>query len=281
MISRPIAVAFTLSSFTIAVSAAVVAMAEPGVARVSAGAVSLLLFLLVVFGLAGVGQESQAALIRRLLVAASRQPTLWSSVMLASAIVAVYFGPWQTEMMIVHCFDAKRVERQSIPGQRMEECAEDRNAAFTAWHPLGRPRLLRSIQCQYSSGDYDGLLQDDESCPIHEFTYIRPFAKTDKTWHWTRGFNGVWQERASSTSEIVLFNELGVLDTLVPDLDETNKKRPIKGMRVRRQDPTYPMEVLVPRSLVKNEWLYWRPTERDDWERLGAVLNIQAEPRDR
>ena len=71
MISWPVAFVFAASSLAIAISAGTVALVEPGAARVSAGAIAVLLFVFVVFGLAGMQTESKALLVRRLLVRAS------------------------------------------------------------------------------------------------------------------------------------------------------------------------------------------------------------------
>jgi hypothetical protein len=274
MIHWLVAVVFSLASLAMGVSAAIVAIAEPGAARVAAGAVAVFLFLLLVFGLAGAGDESKAALVRRLLVAASKRPHLSSALMAALTIAFTWLGPARTGFVVVHCLDAKRLSHRAVPGRRLEECGADKDAAFTAWYPWGRAALLSSIRCNYASGDSVPILDSEPSCPIHEFTYAQTYDKTGKTWQWRRGLDGWWQERASSDNAYARFKEIGALTIEAPGEDSDAPKLKISGVVVRRVPDANRMELLIPRSISNNTWLYIRDTPNDAWRLHGTLVDV-------
>jgi hypothetical protein len=269
-----VAVVFSLASLTMGISAGIVAIAEPGAARVTAGAVAVFLFLLLVFGLAGAGEESKAVLVRRLLVAASRRPLLSSALMVALTIAFTWLGPARTGFVVVHCLDAKRISHRAVPGRRLEECGADKDAAFTAWYPWGRAALLSSVRCNYASGDSVPILDNEPSCPLHEFTYAQTYDKTGKSWQWRRGLDGWWQERASSDNAYSHFKEIGPLTIEAPAEDSEAPKLTITGVVVRRVLDANRMELLIPRSVSSNTRLYIRDTPSDPWRPLGTLVDV-------
>jgi hypothetical protein len=269
-----VAVAFTIATLIVSISAGIVAFAEPGAVRVSAGAIAALLFLAAVFGFTSTGENGRVALVRRLLIFSSKtsQHSTMAIIGLAFACAAgVYFGALRTEFFLVHCLDAKRISRDSVPGRRVEECGPDRNAAFTAWFPMGREALLASVKCNYSSGDSVDLISGESSCPLHQFLYARMYDPAGIILLWQRGLDGWWQERGP-TKTYSRFKEINSQPINAPG---PTGSQLLSGVLVRRVPDEGNMELFIPRSISRNAWIYIRNGPTEPWRLQGTIVALQ------
>ncbi len=278
-----------------AISAGIVALAEPGAARAAAGGIGASLFLTLVFGFARAGEDSKVVLVRELLVFCSKSQARRVASVAALAVVAVgavVYGPSRTDFIIVNCLDAKRISRRAVPGRRVEECGPDRNATFTAWYPWGRPSLDASIICHYASGDTVRAVPVESTapagpppppapvgaaatieigtrtCPVHEFAYARIEDHRGYIMHWSRGLDGWWLERGNDDN-FTRFMEIGLetIDTKGPD------GTPASGMVVQRVPDSSEMRMLIPYTTRKDTWIYTRNTPKDAWRFYGTAVS--------
>jgi hypothetical protein len=276
-ISLPVAVAFSAALFVSSISAAIVALVEPGAYRIAAAAVAAALFLLLVFGLASAGREDGARLVRRCLAALSKNKLrsgLTTALLAAFAAAAVVFGPSRTGFLLVRCLDAKRISRTTLSGRQLEDCGADQNAAFSAWFPGGRASFVNDIRCNYSSGDSVEIVAGEETCPLHQFSYAVPYDQSGTTFHWQRSLDGSWIERASSTNAYAVFAEVGPLSAEVPAPD--GRRIQIAGVQVRRLPDRGNMELLLPITLVRNKWIYLRDNPTSPWKLRGTIVLPEA-----
>ncbi len=290
-----VVVAFVIATLSTALSAAAVAVAEPGTARVCAAVLSGMLLFASVFGLSVDSADGRARLLRQLLVWASktwRRSGMTALVLCAGAVFAAWLGAGHTELLTIACLDARSITRNAVPGKRVESCGDDHLATFSAWFPRGRSKLLDSIVCNYSSGDTTKMITSakslepslaspeaspEMSCPLHAFTYAQPYVTDEKTWVWRRLADHSWLERASSNGAYASFVELGFATVTEAEYENCPIRGSISGMVVQRaKEPPYDqdIELLIPNVLNSEARILWRSKPTSPWSCLGMIVSV-------
>ncbi|HTA94007.1 MAG TPA: hypothetical protein VK745_30725 [Polyangiaceae bacterium] len=273
-----VVVAFAIATLSTALSAAAVAVAEPGTARVCAAVLSGVLLFAAVFGLSVDSSDGRARLSRQLLVWASktrRRSGITSLGLCAGAVFAAWWGVGHTDLLTVTCLDARSITRNAVPGKRVEGCGDDHMATFSVWYPWGRSGLLDSITCNYPSGDKIALVAKEMSCPLRAFTYAQPYDKSGHSWAWHRLLDGSWQERASSNGVYAAFFERGPFTA--KEYENCPTHGPITGMLVQRVKDTpddQDIELLIPSVLNEQARILERYKPTLPWFCLGVVVSV-------
>ena len=285
MVSWIVAVVVALATLACATSLSVVAVAEPGLSRISAAVGAAVLFLGVVLGLAGQGPDASVQLLRQAMIFASK--TRWRSICacmiaIVFAVVTTEFGGLRTESFVVSCAGAKRIARPSVPGVTVESCGADGSASFSAWFPMGREDYLSEVRCQYGTGSREVLLPRLPNsaiiaCPLREFAYARAFDQEGRTWTWVRDVDGVWRERGSDN----VYSWFDEIDSQflarVDDPEFSQRKRDagsVKGVLVQRQRDAGQMQVLLPYDIATNQNIFVRDHPDTAWKWHGVLIGV-------